>query len=831
MLISLDIETTGFDPINNNIIEIAVVKFEGKKIIDKYSTLINPHQKIPGAIKALTNISDKDTENAPDLTEVKDEIVNFIKNYPIVGHNISFDIEFLNKNGFNFTNERLDTLPLCQILLPEQKSYSLEILTDKLNLSHKNKHRALDDTIASIDLYNHLAKRITEIKPEIAKEIKEQLAKSNWIFKNLFLDNLKTSKKIVPSKKTKKAEETKKSEKTDTNQLPDQKSLPKTSKKIFNSLKKSKNLIYESFGNAKKSEEYITASALFSQDSKQKVVISNDNPNKINSNINFENVDIFTLKDPAEYICLSKLEDFKQRGKLTDNETVFIIKTLLWLDQTENGDRSELQLRSREELQSFEDINACCCENCEYQDSCYLKKAQKKAEESNIVFVNHKLLIQDLTQQEKFIPDYQYLIIDDAHKLEESATFANTEKIIQNKIEIVLENLIKTFQKQEKTESEPQASLFEEDNSILDSLNEYRSHFEILLGLIGIFFTKNVDVSAYFPKINLTAYHATTNEWKKVIESTKNLHTLGEKLVEMMEKLDDNHLKPYLYQFRAQNNIIFRVITDSFDEFIKWIIVNRNEEILVYKAPLSIKDILKKHLFDNKKSIILTSHTLKTGKDFSYIRKQLNIDKSFDEFEPPLPEGLEKNIEIIIPDDIIEPEKEGYFYNITNNIYDLAINNKGKLLAMYTSKKAIEYSFNKLVTALRDEKIEILGQGVSGGYHKILDKFKKAPNKSIIFTTSYFWANDNNYPDPINILAILKLPFEPPDNPIYVARASQKNDAFKSYSVPKAILQFKQDINKMIISNRPNTKIYIFDKRVVSREYGKLFLESLSPLT
>ncbi len=153
-IICLDIETTGLSPEHDKIIEIgaALVNLETRQVEDKFETFINPGVTIPNLVTNLTGITNEDVKDAPQIDEIKDELQNFIKDYPIMGHNISFDITFLEENGFNLPNTRLDSMDIAHIAIPKEKSYSLEIIAEKLGIEETGKHRALKDVIDNIEI-------------------------------------------------------------------------------------------------------------------------------------------------------------------------------------------------------------------------------------------------------------------------------------------------------------------------------------------------------------------------------------------------------------------------------------------------------------------------------------------------------------------------------------------------------------------------------------------------------------------------------------------------------------------------------------------------------
>lgn len=187
MFIALDIETTGFDPEKDSPMEIAFVRFDAKHIFDEWTTLVNPETEIPAIVSHITGIAYQDILHAPKLSEVQASIQDRIGTYPIVGHNVSFDIEFLKKKNFRIENPVYDTYSLSTILIPGLPSYALEALTPILKIPHAEKHRALQDARAAMHLFRLLLQRIETIAPDVRTLLADFLHKTSWPLKTLFL--------------------------------------------------------------------------------------------------------------------------------------------------------------------------------------------------------------------------------------------------------------------------------------------------------------------------------------------------------------------------------------------------------------------------------------------------------------------------------------------------------------------------------------------------------------------------------------------------------------------------------------------------------------------
>ena len=151
-----DLETTGFSPINNRIIEIGAVKVKEGEIIDSFSTFVNPKCRIPYQITELTTISDDMVREAPSIDEILPEFIDFCKGSVLVAHNAPFDTSFIKKNcrdlNISYDFPVLDTVPLARYLYPELKKVKLNIVAKHLGVALNNHHRAVDDAKCTADI-------------------------------------------------------------------------------------------------------------------------------------------------------------------------------------------------------------------------------------------------------------------------------------------------------------------------------------------------------------------------------------------------------------------------------------------------------------------------------------------------------------------------------------------------------------------------------------------------------------------------------------------------------------------------------------------------------
>ena len=162
MYVIVDIETTGSVATQDRITEIAIFKHDGKKIVDQYSTFVNPERSIPPFISKLTGITDEMVKDAPKFFEIAKDIIEFTTDCVFVAHNVNFDYSFIKKEfnylSYNYMRKTLCTVRLSRKLLPGHTSYSLGKLSKALNIELPKalRHRAIGDAKATAEIFTLL---------------------------------------------------------------------------------------------------------------------------------------------------------------------------------------------------------------------------------------------------------------------------------------------------------------------------------------------------------------------------------------------------------------------------------------------------------------------------------------------------------------------------------------------------------------------------------------------------------------------------------------------------------------------------------------------------
>ena len=469
--ISLDIETTGLNPQSDEVIELGAVRFCGAEVIATYHSLVNPHCALPYQVQLRSGITQPEVDAAPDLSDIVPEMVSFLGDEPIVGHNISFDIDFLSHKGIVLSNPTYDTLELARILLPQLPGYKLPEVAQYLGIPCPVQHRALADAMTAKGVFTALLHRASELGLPILSEIASLTVKSSalgHIFHDieqgrgdgaLSLDEFEAGVlqpsaydelPLRPSRERALLNlEEMRTIFDDGGPLsiafpgyerrPEQVRMMQT---VAQALNRGRHLIVEAGTGTGKSLAYLLPSLFFALENNTHVVISTNTINlqeqligkdtpallqALGARLPGDRLRVVQVKGRSNYLCLRRWSSLRRGENLSPDELRFLARIQAWLASTKGGDRSELKLGGGEISvwnKVCAQVDDCWGGQCPYQrgGACFLFRARRAAESAHLIIVNHALLLSDIASGAKVLPEYRHLIIDEAHHLEAEAT-------------------------------------------------------------------------------------------------------------------------------------------------------------------------------------------------------------------------------------------------------------------------------------------------------------------------------------------------------------------------------------------------------------------------
>ena len=568
------------------------------------------------------------------------------------------------------------------------------------------------------------------------------------------------------------------------------------------------------------------------------------------------------VKGRNNYLCPRRFSAMRKNAADTVDEVRVLAKTLVWLYQGGSGDRGEINLNGPAEREVWQRLSAedegCKAEVCLSRTggACPFYRTHMAAQSSHILVVNHALLLADVVTGNRVLPEYQYLIIDEAHHLESSTTNALSFRVTQADIVRILREIgsvssgilgrILTLLSHNLPPSEF-AALNMLVHKITDLLFAIENGFGEFLRSIEFFMEEQRDgqpVSGYGQQTRILPATRTLPSWSDVEIAWDNLQadikTSLEKLSEMQKSISSlvHEMPDELEDTLGSLASVYRRLTETemyIDQLVNhpdlgnvyWAeILPNNYRIALQVAPLHIGPLMQRYLWHEKASVILTSATLTTNNEFDYMRNRLAADEA-DELLLGSPFDFENAVLLYMVNDIPEPaEANAYQREVESAIIRLAKATGGRQLALFTSYAQLKRTAKAIEPAMADAGIEVFEQGEGASTNTLLETFRET-EKAVLLGTRAFWEGVDIPGEALSVLVIVKLPFDVPSDPIISARAETFEDSFNEYNLPEAILRFRQGFGRLIRTQSDRGVVVILDKRVLTKKYGRQFIDSL----
>lgn len=597
------------------------------------------------------------------------------------------------------------------------------------------------------------------------------------------------------------------------------------------------------------------------------------------------------VKGMHNYICMRKFDEAQHEILMMSPQEVDEMQKIeAWKDSTQDGSRSSLSfspLSSVWEKVSAES-DTCNKNACPYFSQCHFFKARRQAADAQILIVNHHLLFADLVVRadtENFkdaaiLPNYTRIILDEAHNIEDIATDYFASRISQ----FDLIRLTARLASEKKGEALGKLALLK--NKISD---HYRKEFGSdvvsimsrlnmdLPGLrrdllhqsqetFGAFFefTQSCQMSASDEnvqaesKLRILPHHHTHVEWKEKLipmslalsgsiqRYAVSLNAIVNDLKQLKNPVLDEQIKGICFEITALSERLAGTcaVIERFTaavippEKVRWIELQHFKTMIntaLVDADLDISKILVEHLFSKFSTIILCSATLTTNKQFYFIRNRLGLTKeqfpkrAIREYIYNSPFDYQKQALMAIPTDISSPTDASFIADVTERIWQIIQTCRGNAFVLFTSYSMLKTCFAKLEVRMKENRFHALKQG-DFDRQVLLNKFKST-NYSVLFGTDSFWEGVDVAGEALRCVIIVKLPFKVPSDPLIQARseaiAVKGGDPFMDYSLPQAIVKFKQGFGRLIRNRKDRGCIVCLDNRILTKRYGKLFLSSL----
>jgi ATP-dependent DNA helicase DinG len=512
------------------------------------------------------------------------------------------------------------------------------------------------------------------------------------------------------------------------------------------------------------------------------------------------------MKGRENYLCRRRFKIFSRQPLFKVLEEASFFKEVnTWASQTQTGDRSELG-GIPDDFSAWAEI--CCSRDhclgteCPDHKGCFLTRMRQSAAQAQVIVVNHHLFFADLAVRGlggEVIPSYKRVIFDEAHQLEEVITtyFGLGASNYQ------VEELARDITRELATGRRPPVKL---QGAVDDLRGKAAQLFTLFQG------DERYRLRAMDPMV-----FSLLSDIRNCLNTLRTI--LG-------KRAGSEEIAALIHRTQEIGGDLEFILSQGDPQYVYWC-ENRGRGVFLRASPIDVWQELDRRLYPRLETMIFTSATLSTQGGFGYFRERLGL-KEAEEHILPSPFDLQQQVVLYLPPGLPEPSAPAFVQAAAREIEAILTITKGRAFVLFTSYKNMREVYGILEERL---PYQLLIQG-EGPKHLLLEEFKEDVS-SVLFATGSFWEGVDVPGEALSCVIVDKLPFGPPTEPVTQARieriASQGGNPFYQYQVPAAIITLKQGLGRLIRSTEDRGVLSILDSRILTKEYGKLFLQSLPP--
>ncbi|MBM4417250.1 MAG: hypothetical protein FJ033_02900 [Chloroflexi bacterium] len=566
------------------------------------------------------------------------------------------------------------------------------------------------------------------------------------------------------------------------------------------------------------------------------------------------------IKGRPNYVCGQRWQIMARRPDLTDAERLSLSRILVWMGETATGDVAEIDLDDDERrvwAKICSSADTCSGRRCNAagRRGCFTYVARERGAAAHVLVVNHALLLSDLAVQNALIPECDRLIVDEAHHLESQATthlgYSASFRALSDLIDAVsavgadrraglvseVPQQLRVSRVASAVRSEIERHLGEISRVAERSREAAAVTFAAAEGLVRA-------LSGSDTSLRLTArvreherFADLVRGWDDLSVELSDLQARIERLALIVATLQNDDIPEFEAMVASIESIVARIqetrlnlggiVASGDTSTVAWA-GRSGTEVTLNRAPLDVAPMLQERLFARKTSAILTSATLSSDDDFRFVRRSLGLEGARG-ISLGSPFDYEDAALLALPTDMRLPEESGYAAALSQSLTDVAIAADGRTLALFTSHAQLRETWRAIREPLASRQITVLAHGVDGlSRQQLLEAFRR-DSRSILLGAASFWEGIDVVGDALSVVAICRLPFPVPTDPIQAARAELFERPFEQYSLPNAVLRWRQGFGRLIRSHTDRGVAICYDRRILARSYGATFINALPP--
>jgi len=609
---------------------------------------------------------------------------------------------------------------------------------------------------------------------------------------------------------------------------------------IAQTLEEERHLVVEAGTGVGKSLAYLVPATLFALEKKKKAIISTHTIN-LQEQLLHKDIPIVKKILPVEfeaalmkgrqnYLCPRRLQRAIQNANELFNTTeqADLARLADWARATMDGTLSDLPLEPDPKVwtQVCSEAHICTAKTCGQNPRCFFQQARKRLLAADVVVINHTLLFMLLgspeeqeEREEGYLFPNDFLIFDEAHTIEQTASRQIGIGISQYGLRATIQRLYNARSKKGLFTVTRDAAGVTLAASLVDEADRFFSA---------------IDERANFKKDG-REYRVREVDFVDD-QITGRLAALQVRIGEVVRKTEDELLKAELQELgrrigEAREGIAI-FLQQSAEEYVYWIerTGKTARNITLNAAPIDVAPVLRRMLFRDDCTSVMTSATLAVGRpDLAYFRRRIGADDA-EPLQLGSPFDFQKQMKLFVVRKMPDPRDAGYSAALAEWVARFVEDTEGRAFVLLTSYRSMQQLALEMESFFAKKKLNLLVQGKGAPRSLLLEQFKTTP-RSVLFGTDSFWMGVDVPGEALSNVIITRLPFAVPDHPLTEAKLeliqARGGDAFTEYSLPEAILKFRQGVGRLIRSKSDNGIIVILDNRVVTKTYGRAFLKAL----
>lgn len=520
---------------------------------------------------------------------------------------------------------------------------------------------------------------------------------------------------------------------------------------------------------------------------------------------------VAVMKGRGNYLCLLRFRSFVEAGSVRRLDEIPLLRAVEeWAPRTPSGDRAEIE-DLPDSVDFWREISAasenCIGQACPDFDPCWVTRMRQRALEADVVVVNHHLLCADLAVKDassygRVIPDYDTVVLDEAHLLEDVATQYFGIHVSSHRVEDLCRDV----------ERELKAARLDAPD-VLAEVESVRHRAERFFRLLARGTGRRLAAGWMSDRA--------AEETQALLTRLEGVRTALLALPERNEAL--TALAGRAQALRAELSFVLLADEESHVYFVE----NRGRGVFLRATPIDVSGMLRELLFERVRAAVLTSATLAVDGAFDHLKARLGL-RSAEELLLPSPFSYERQALLYVPRGMPEPRSPAFVDHAATEVARLVRLSRGRAFVLFTSYANLNAVAQRLAGEI---PYPVLMQG-EAPKPVLLETFRNTEG-AVLLATSSFWQGVDVAGDQLSCVIIDKLPFASPGDPVVAARIERMNtrgeNAFADYQVPVAVLMLKQGLGRLIRSASDRGVLAVLDSRLVERPYGRRFLASLPP--